>query len=206
MKRKIILRCILIVFLVVVTVFGIAEQLQTNISSEIVRLHIIANSDGADDQAVKLKVRDAVICAEKEIFPDGIKKEITADEKEKIVNIAQKILSENGMDYGAIVEAGNWYFPVKKYDNITLPAGNYDGVRVILGNGNGQNWWCVMYPPLCFTECAKGRADEESRRILKENMTDFEYKMVTEDGICIRPAFKLVEIWSGIKEKMKSVL
>jgi len=206
MKRKIILRCVLIVFLAAITVLGVAEQLQTDIASGIIRLHIIANSDEYADQEIKLKVRDAVIGAQEEIFPDGIKKEITPGEKEKIKHVAQRTLYENGVDYGAVVETGKWYFPAKKYDNITLPAGNYDGVRVILGEGNGQNWWCVMYPPLCFTECAKGIADENSREKLRENMSDFEYEMITEDSIYVKPAFKLVEIWSGIKEKIRGVL
>ncbi len=203
MKRKIILRSIIVVFLLAVVGIGVAEQLQTDIASDVVRLHIIANSDTDDDQRLKLAVRDAVLGAQKEIFPDGINKEITEAEKEKIKKIAQQTISESGAVCSVEVESGNWYFPTKKYDNITLPAGNYDGVRVVLGEGKGKNWWCVMYPPLCFTASAGGIADGESKRILKESMGDYEYKMITEDSVEIKPAFKLVEMWSDIKEKIK---
>ena len=201
MKRKIILRCILIAFLILTVVFGVAEQMQSDISSGIVRLHIIANSDEDADQNVKLAVRDALLEAQKDIFPDGIQKELSTEEKEKIVALSQKVLAENGMTYGAMAETGNWYFPTKKYGNITLPAGNYDGVRVILGEGQGRNWWCVMYPPLCFTESAVGVADEKSRHTLKESMGEFEYEMITGNNLKIKPAIKLVEIWSDIKKK-----
>lgn len=202
MKRKIILRGIIIVFLLLVIGAGVAEQLQTDIASGIVRLHIVANSDRDSDQKVKLAVRDALICAEKEIFPDGIKSELTEEEKEKIEKMAETVLVKNGMYYGAKAEVGNWYFPTKKYDNITLPAGNYDGVRVVLGAGEGKNWWCVMYPPLCFTESAMGKADAKSRYILKESMPEFGYEMITENSIKVLPAFKLVELWSDIKQKI----
>ena len=107
------------------------------------------------------------------------------------------------MEYGAFVETGKFYFPTKRYENITLPAGQYDAVRVILGKGSGQNWWCVMYPPLCFSSSVVGKADEESLNILKESMTEFEYSIVTEESIKVVPAFKLVEIWQIVKEKVR---
>lgn len=206
MKRKIFLRCIIAVFLLAVLIVGVAEQLQGDISSGIVRLHIIANSDEDCDQQIKLAVRDAVIAAQEDIFPDGIKKELTGAEKERLTEAAQNVLRRQGADYGVALETGNFYFPTKEYENITLPAGNYDAVRVILGEGKGQNWWCVMYPPLCFTDSAVGRVDKGSEEILKESMDDFEYEIISEENIKTVPAFKIVEIWQGFKEKVRKIL
>ncbi|MBO5733355.1 MAG: stage II sporulation protein R [Clostridia bacterium] len=206
MKRKIFLRCIICAFLLVVLVVGVAEYLQRDISDGIVRLHIIANSDSEDDQRIKIEVRDAVLAAQKEIFPDGIKKELSPQESELLTATAQRVLGEQGVDYGVRVEMGKYYFPTKKYDNITLPAGDYDAVRVVLGQGEGRNWWCVMYPPLCFTESMLGIAEDESKDILKEEMGKFGYEIISEENIKTVPAFKIVEIWQQFKEKLKKFL
>ncbi len=203
MKRKIFTWCIIVVFLLAASVVVFCERMHDGIASGIVRLHIIANSDKECDQKIKLLVKDAIVSSQKEIFKDGIKKTLNKEEKEKIKELALKILKEQGVSYGASVETGKFYFPTKKYENITLPAGEYDAVRVVLGTGDGQNWWCVMYPPLCFNSSAIGKADEESLNILKESMTEFEYGIVTEESIKIVPAFKLVEIWQTVKEKIR---
>lgn len=206
MIKRFLLWCIIIVFLLAVSVASACERIQGNIASGIVRLHIIANSDDEHDQEIKLLVRDAILFEQKEIFADGIKKTLNKEEKEKIEKTATKILAEHGVSYGASVEMGNYYFPTKKYENITLPAGNYDAVRVVLGKGIGQNWWCVMYPPLCFNDSAIGTADKKSLDILRESMTEFEYEIVSKESIKIVPAFKLVETWQFVKEKIKNSL
>jgi len=200
MKRKILLRCIIGLFLVCVLAIGVSEYMHQDISSGIVRLHIIANSDSAADQKVKLAVRDEVIESQKELFPDGVKKTLTSGEKQNITSVALGVLEDYGVEYGAFVETGKFYFPTKEYDNITLPAGEYDAVRVVLGEGKGKNWWCVMYPPLCFTDSALGKADTEA---LKESMGSFQYDVISEENIKTVPAFKLVEMWSKLKEKLK---
>ncbi len=206
MKKKIFKKCIIIVFLLVLGVMAVCENIQKDISRGIVRLHIVANSDSRLDQDIKLKVRDAVIGAQSEIFVDGIKKELTDGEKAKLVSVANDVLKNNGANYDACVETGNFYFPTKKYENITLPAGNYDAVRIALGDASGQNWWCVMYPPLCFNDCAVGKADEKSLNILKESMGEFEYEMISEESIKVVPAFKLVETFQKVKEKIRNSL
>ena len=203
MKRKIFLRCIIVVFLVGVLAVGVSEYMQRDISSGIVRLHIIANSDSSTDQKVKLAVRDEVIEAQSELFPDGVKRRLTNKEKQNITSVALDVLEDYGVGYGARVETGKFYFPTKEYENITLPAGEYDAVRVILGEGRGKNWWCVMYPPLCFTDSAVGKADKKSESIFRESMGEFQYDIISKESIKTVPAFKLVEIWSAIKEKIK---
>lgn len=206
MKSKILLRCIIGVFLAFVLIAGVAEYMHRDISDGIVRLHIIANSDADIDQNVKLMVRDAVIKEQKEIFPDGVKKELNDDERQRLTVVAEGVLKNQGISYGALVETGKFYFPTKKYENITLPAGNYDAVRIVLGKGLGQNWWCVMYPPLCFTDSALGSMDKKSEHILRESMGEFEYVIISQENIKTVPAFKLVEIWQKVKEKIRNSL
>lgn len=120
------------------------------------RLHILGNSNGAEDQQVKLSVRDAVLKATK----DGILECKNAGEAEEyiknnlgiIIATANETLAENGFDYTASAETGNFHFPEKSYKGVTYPEGDYDALRIILGDGKGDNWWCVMFPPLCISE------------------------------------------------------
>lgn len=206
MKRKILLWCIIGVFLFFVSVVSAVESVHKGVSGGIVRLHIIANSDSLADQKIKLLVRDGIISRQKEIFKDGIKKTLNNEEKEKLKKTAEKILQEECADYGASVETGKFYFPVKVYENITLPAGEYDAVRVVLGEGAGKNWWCVMYPPLCFGESYVGKMEKESLDTLKEEIGDADYEIISEESIKIVPAFKLAEVWQIVKENIKKSL
>ncbi len=204
MKRKIFLRGIIIAFLSAVLVVGVCEQVQGEISSGVLRLHIIANSDSEYDQRIKLMVRDEIIKNQKNIFPEITKGELTAVQKEKIITIAESVTE--GAGYGATVERGRFYFPTKKYENITLPAGEYDALRIVLGEGKGQNWWCVMYPPLCFVDSAVGKMSDENADVLKEKMSDAAYELITDESIKVVPALKIVELWGEIKEKMRDFL
>lgn len=200
MKRKIFLRCLIIVFLSVVMVAGVCEQVQGKISGGVVRLHIIANSDSDDDQSLKLMVRDEIIKKQKEIFTDGIPKELNNEQRVKIQQIAESVCG-----YEAKVEMGRFYFPTKTYENITLPAGEYDAVRVVLGKGEGKNWWCVMYPPLCFGESAIGEMGVESQKILKHNIGKNTYEIISDESIKTVPALKILELWGGVKERAKKL-
>jgi stage II sporulation protein R len=200
MKRKIFLRCIIGVFLAVVLIAGVCEQVMGDISGGVVRLHIIANSDTEYDQNVKLAVRDSIIVAQKRIFPDGVPKNLTYEQRELLTQAAEGVLRNKDVGYGAKVETGKFYFPTKKYENITFPAGRYDAVRVVLGEGTGQNWWCVMYPPLCFTDCAVGSMGEKSKDILKEEMGETAYEIVSEESFRAVPALKILELWGKVKK------
>ncbi len=200
MKRKIFLRGLIIVFLSVIVVAGVCEQVQGKISGGMVRLHIIANSDSETDQNIKLLVRDEIIERQKEIFPDGIPKELNDDQRIKIQKTAERVCG-----CSVKVEMGKFYFPTKTYENITLPAGEYDAVRVVLGEGKGKNWWCVMYPPLCFSESAIGKMNEESQEILKHNIGKNTYEIISDESIKTVPALKILELWGGVKEKAKKL-
>ena len=119
------------------------------------RLHILGNSNTFEDQNVKLKVRDAVLASMKDVAQCK-----NADEAEEyieknigiILETANETLAKNGFEYTATAETGNFHFPEKSYKDVTYPEGNYEALRIILGEGKGDNWWCVMFPPLCLSE------------------------------------------------------
>lgn len=124
--------------------------------SNYVRLHILANSDSVQDQKVKLKVRDAVIAYltpyVKDVADAQEAKKIIFCHQEEIVLVAQNCLTDNGFDYPVDIQIGSFAFPVRSYGELVLPEGEYQAVRILLGRAAGQNWWCVLFPPLCFIE------------------------------------------------------
>ena len=129
------------------------------IRSETLRLHIIANSDSEEDQQLKLKIRDAVLEATGELFAEvsGKTEAVAAAEysANDIKEIAEKTIAEEGFDYPVQVEVTEMWFETRSYEGFTLPAGDYDAVRIIIGEGEGKNWWCVMYPALCIPGAEK---------------------------------------------------
>ena len=178
---------------------------QSDVANKLIRFHVIANSDDKIDQNVKLKVRDAVL---KYISPKianckNIKqsRKIINNENKNIKEIAQKVIKENGFKYSVAMTLSEEYFPVKTYGNITLPQGKYEAYRIIIGTGTGQNWWCVMFPPLCFVDITKGDVSyEKTEKEMKTVLSDDEYKMVdnTVSSKKIIVKFKLGEIFSKI--------
>ncbi|WP_298845856.1 stage II sporulation protein R [Clostridium sp.] len=178
---------------------------QSDVANKLIRFHVIANSDDKIDQNVKLKVRDAVL---KYISPKianckNIKqsRKIINNENKNIKEIAQKVIKENGFKYSVATTLSEEYFPVKTYGNITLPQGKYEAYRIIIGTGTGQNWWCVMFPPLCFVDITKGDVSyEKTEKEMKTVLSDDEYKMVdnTVSSKKIIVKFKLGEIFSKI--------
>ncbi len=122
---------------------------------EIVRLHVIANSNSKEDQELKLKVRDAVLTVSDRIVKTKNSSDAAMLILESVPEMekqAKRVIAENGYDYNVQVVTGVFDFPARSYQNITLPKGKYSAVRVIIGEGAGENWWCVMFPPLCFTD------------------------------------------------------
>lgn len=123
-----------------------------------VRLHILANSDSIEDQQLKLKVRDAVIAYLTPYVQDlsnaGEANTIIASHQDNIVMIAKAVLGENGVNYPVAVQMGTFPFPDRTYGSLVLPAGEYQAVRILIGQAAGQNWWCVLFPPLCFIDGA----------------------------------------------------
>ena len=184
--------------------FGFCETVTKNVSDKIVRLHVVANSDSEIDQSVKLSVRDAIL---KEMNQEQKGKDLALfsieENEENLISAAENVLKENGCTYGCTLETGRFSFPVKSYENITLPAGKYDAVRVVLGEGQGENWWCVMFPPLCFSESTKGALTAENEKALKEMVSESSYAAISDGVITLKPAFKAVELWNEFTGKVK---
>jgi stage II sporulation protein R len=123
---------------------------------QLIRLHVLANSDSPSDQAVKLAVRDAVIDYLKPLFTNAADvndaRQIVMENQEQIIAIAKNILVAQGFDYDVHLQLGLFDFPIKSYGDVVLPSGRYEAVRILIGQGQGKNWWCVMFPPLCFID------------------------------------------------------
>ena len=188
-----------------------ADKTEESIADGLIRLHVIANSNSEDDQHLKIAVRDAIIEKSQHIFADNTNKteaeaEITA-QIEDIKKIADEVVLQWGYDYPVRVELGKSDFPTKVYGNITLPAGTYDALKVIIGNGSGENWWCVIFPPLCFVDSATANMPKESSEILKSSLSDEEYAMVTgDDNLPVKVKFKAYEMWQSSKIKLKNMV
>ena len=168
-KKSLISLALAIVVLAVSTACLDAESRQSSVSAycnadSIFRLHIIANSNSAEDQAVKLKVRDAVLEYEAENL-DAVSAAKTREELmthgAELLEIIEGVLRSNGFDYGAQMLVGTFPFPDREYNGVLYPAGDYDAFRVILGDGAGENWWCVMFPPLCILKSDNGKIDTD---------------------------------------------
>lgn len=185
MKKRIVL---LIVAIIAIYIWGEVEKeedIQSGIKDKLLRYHVIANSDSEEDQQVKLKVKQAVLDAIKEKLypakdaPQAI--EIVESNKEYILKVANDVLTGEGVDYKARVEVASRYFPTKVYGDLVLPPGQYNGLIIELGNAQGKNWWCVLFPTLCFVEPEYGVLPEESKEKLSKVLTTEEYYAVIDD-------------------------
>jgi stage II sporulation protein R len=135
---------------------------QSMAATNLIRLHVLANSDSSEDQSLKYLVRDAIVA---ELAPE-LDKSKSIDESRQIMvanlsgleEVSRGIITDQGYAYPVSAEIGNFYFPTRSYGEFTLPAGQYEAVRVIIGNGEGANWWCVLFPPLCFINVSTGLA------------------------------------------------
>lgn len=195
--KKFILISILFIFFFIITANSYANTISQNLSDTFFRLHILANSDSEEDQKLKLKVRDAILEYMHTLTNSKNNKneiiQICEQHKQDFEQIAKKIISDNGYSYDVHISIGNFSFPTKHYGNISLPAGEYDALRVEIGNAIGQNWWCSLFPPLCFIDISSGMIDSESQNYLKENLSDEEFSIVTEDSNEVKFKFKIIE-------------
>ncbi len=199
--KYIIAICLLLALFIFISANSYANAVSSDLSENFFRLHILANSDSEFDQNLKLKVRDAVIGYMKTLSYEGLSKKdailLTEKHLDDFKNIAQNVLKENDCEYGVTLEIGNFYFPTKNYGNISLPAGFYDALRIEIGEAKGQNWWCSLFPPLCFVDISAGVIDEETEENLKESLSNEEFSIITADSEEIKLKFKLVELFSN---------
>ena len=187
--------------LAAVTLVSYVSRETEDIENSVLRLHIVANSDSAEDQELKLKVRDEIIERCGFLFRDCR----TLEESERTARsnlgffkyVARDVIREHGYDYPVECEVARLSFPTKRYERaennaLSLPRGEYSALNIKIGSGSGANWWCVMYPPLCFVD-GVAEADDET---LKNILTDSEYRLITENSPDVKIKFKIAE-WLG---------
>ena len=155
------------------------DPYQQGIAEKILRFHILANSDSDKDQKVKEKVRDAIgnyLAPQLEEARDlSDTKNIVTRHMDEIVTVAEETLEKEGYSYGASARLATVDFPVKTYGSYTFPAGEYEALEITLGEGNGHNWWCVLYPNMCFQGTVYEVVEEEADEALREVLTPEEY-------------------------------
>ena len=159
-----------------------------------VRLHILANSDSEEDQALKLTVRDAVLSEYSALLAsldsaENAKEKLEA-ELESIRIFCEGVIMVEGYDYCVTVTIGEEWYDTREYDDFTLPRGIYTSLRIIIGEGEGKNWWCVMYPPLCLNVCVESAPADDAIK----KYTDEQIKLISDKGYRVK--FKILELIS----------
>lgn len=173
-----------------------ADRTQQQLSDKVLRLHVLANSDSEADQALKLKVRDSVLETASAILADCPDRE-TAEQRlsaalPEIEDAARARIAAEGGEQTVTAELRPTVFPTREYEDFTLPAGEYLALRVVLGEGEGHNWWCVVFPPLCAETTSS-----LSQTAMAAGLTEEEVALITEsDGYQLK--FKAVELWEKL--------
>ena len=175
-----------------------ASASESALAGQVLRLHVVANSDSERDQALKLLVRDAVLAQADEIL-DGVSDRQSAEQAlapqlEDLVRSAEEVLAAEGCGDTVTVALADQWFPTKEYDSFSLPAGQYRALRVTIGEGQGRNWWCVVFPPLCL-----GSVTEESvETVAGEALSDSQVALITgQDGGYVLK-FRVIEWWDEL--------
>ena len=200
-KRKLkVWEIALLVGLAIFLISGaLALQTQEQLSDKVVRLHVLANSDSEEDQALKLLVRDAILeRAEDLLSKSGDREEAEGLLRGRLLEfeqVAAAVIAQAGYDYPVRVELEDTQFPTKEYDGFTLPAGEYLALRVLIGEAKGQNWWCVVFPPLCTTASVEVPASA-----LEAGLSEEEVRLITEENTGYVLKFKAVEGWQQAKQ------
>ena len=198
-KMVIILSFLLFIYTSICAI-SYAQNISNDIADSVFRLHVIANSDSKEDQDLKYIVRDNLlsymnkICSNCKTKQEAI--DIVTENKDKFEEIAKSTIKEQGFSYDVRINIGNFEFPTKNYGDISLPAGLYDALRVEIGEAKGQNWWCVMFPPLCFVDVTSGVVPEESKEVMEENLSEEEFALVSDSSNDeLQFKFKLIEFF-----------
>ena len=174
-----------------------------DIADKLIRFHVIANSDSDEDQALKLKVRDKII-EKMAVKLENIEnldeaRDILVSSVDEVTNIAKEVIVEEGYNYDVNTMLSNENFPDKIYGDYIFPQGNYEAYRVIIGDGMGQNWWCVMFPPLCFVDESKNTVDSSK---LEDSIKSIESEDEhNNENNKVIYKFKIIEVFNKIFNK-----
>ena len=196
---------ILIILICLYTFFcaySYVQAVSNDLKNSVLRLHVIANSDCEEDQNLKYVVRDNLLKYMNEICKECSSKEDAIKIANLHINdfkqIAENTINKEGYSYNVDVEIGEFEFPTKDYGDISFPAGLYDALKVKIGKAEGHNWWCVMFPPLCFVDISSGTVPDSSKEMLANELTDEEFALISDDSSTdINFKFKLLEILSS---------
>lgn len=205
-KKPIFITITAFIFFLIFSAYSYANSISSDLNKSVFRLHVIANSDSDEDQSLKLQVRDKLldymnsITANVRSKDDAIK--IAQDHQKDFQIIAEQTILDKGYSYPVTVEIGNYEFPTKQYGDITLPSGYYDALRVKIGKASGHNWWCVMFPPLCFVDVTSGIVPDSSKEQLKENMSSEDYSIISNDNSVTEFKFKIVELFKNFNTRL----
>lgn len=186
----------------IICAFSYVQAVSSDISDSVFRLHVIANSDSQEDQNLKYIVRDELLSYMNDICSNCQSKEeainIVSQHQEEFKKVALDTIINEGYSYDVNLSIGNFEFPTKHYGDISLPAGFYDALKVEIGEANGRNWWCVMFPSLCFVDVSSGIVPEESKEDLQKVLSDEEYSIISNNSnFGIKFKFKLLELFAN---------
>lgn len=172
---------------------------QSELADKMLRLHVLANSDSQEDQALKLKVRDELLVEvqpwlEQQADVSGVKEELQSRIPE-LTKMAEAVIEREGYSYPVHVELEETWFPTRTYEGFALPAGKYEALRIIIGEGQGKNWWCVVFPPLCLASSTETVTQEASAA----GLDDQQVFLILEDSDQYVIKFRAIEIWETVK-------
>ncbi|MCL2023805.1 MAG: stage II sporulation protein R [Oscillospiraceae bacterium] len=199
MSKKFSLLIALCLSLLLAAAFSVADfaRKSQDLSSQVLRMHVVANSDSPADQQLKLEVRDAILQAGSELFDGSVDTENAyarlSENRKLLQDAGEKVIADSGLGYPLTVELTREYFPTRTYDDKTLPAGNYTAIKAIIGGGAGENWWCVMFPPLCLPAV----------QVAEEEYFDSDSREIINSDPRIEVRFKLLEWFFEVRERME---
>jgi stage II sporulation protein R len=176
------------------------DRQQTLLADKVVRLHIVANSDSAEDQALKLQVRDRILAeAEGMLSAGGLLETKTSIEAhlQDLTALAAEAVRAEGYDYEVRASLEESWFPTKEYGSFAFPAGKYTALRIVIGEGGGQNWWCVVFPPLCMNTVTGSVAETAS----EGGLTDDQVSLITGENEGYLIKFKAIELWRSLQRR-----
>ena len=200
---KKLLICTIIILAVSIAAGLLPVHGESEIYDTVVRLHVVANSDSEADQALKLKVRDAII----EVTGRAVEGCRTQDEAIAAINevmgeieqATREVIAREGYDYDIAVELGEEYYPTKTYESCAFPEGRYVSLRVLIGDAAGQNWWCCLFPPLCLSASTSESDEDNEEAFISVGLSSEQYKVITEtDKPQYRARFKILEVFSRV--------
>ena len=192
---------VIITLIIAYTTSAYSDRIQNGIAREVIRLHVLPNSDNESDQQLKFLVRDGIL----DFFNNKMNGKTNKNESREILlnnlpmiqELAERIIISNGYNHSVSVNYGQSFFPTRLYGHLAFPAGNYEALNVKIGEGTGLNWWCIMFPPLCFVDITGGVVADSN--ILRDVLSDEEYDIVTngasDEQIPIMIRFRIIEWW-----------